>query len=328
MISTSANPRTLFPRSRPFRETNVPSDAGIFEEGQSSIIARELTSPKMFSGVQSLNAIFAKNRGPLLLTYFLLNVENLLRLAQPLVLGLAINDLLHESAFGLLVFAGQHLTHLLLSSLRQMYDTRVFTRIYTNLATQLVVEQSGRDVGLSRVVARSSLSREFVEFFENQVPLLIRSGYSILGALVMLAFYDWHLVPICLGLLLPAVVLNRIYARRTLDLSRQLHDELEHEVDVIDRHQELAVRCHYDSVASWRIKLSDCEAFNFATMELFVLGVMLLALLRSCSMPSATPGDIFAIFRYVLMLLMGVDAVPKLVQHVSRLRDLTRRFRQ
>ena len=273
-----------------------------------------------------LKAIFAANRVKLLLTYFLFNVENLLRLAQPLVIGLAINDLLHDSSFGLLLFVAQHVTHLLISTLRQMYDTRVYTAIYSDLATKLVVEQRCRDVGVSRVAARSSLSREFVEFFENHVPLLIRSSYSIIGALVMLAFYDRLLVPICLGLLIPAVVLNRIYSRKTFELSRQLHDQLEHEVDVIEPGREPAVRRHYDSVAGWRVKLSDCEALNFGTMELFVLGVLVLALLRTCSTPAVSAGAIFAVFRYVLMLLMGLDSVPKLVQHLSRLRDLSQRL--
>ena len=275
-----------------------------------------------------LRTIFAANRAKLLLTYCLFNLENLLRLSQPLVLGFAINDLLQESSLGLLLFVGQHLTHLLISTLRQMIDTRVFTGIYTDLATKLIVEQRRREVGLSRVAARSSLSREFVEFFENHVPLLIKSLYSVVGALVLLAFYDRVLVPICLGLLLPAVVLNRIYARRTFELNRQLHDQLEHEVEVIDLSQESSVRRHYDSVASWRVKLSDCEALNFGTMEVFVLGVMVVALLRTCSTLATSPGDIFAVFRYVLMLLMGIDAVPKIVQQFSRLRDLTQRFRR
>ena len=275
-----------------------------------------------------LRELFAANRAKLLLTYLLFNVENLLRMSQPLVLGLAINDLLHESSFGMLLFVGQHLAHLLISSLRQMYDTRVFSGIYTKLATSLVTEQRSREITTSRVAARSSLSREFVEFFENYVPMLIKSVYSIVGALVLLALYDRSLVPICLGLLLPSVVLNRIYSRRTFELNRQLHDELEHEVDVINHNHAPSVRRHYEAVASWRVKLSDCEALNFGTMELFVLGVMVLALLRTCSLTSATPGDIFAVFRYVLMLLMGFDGVPKLVQQFSRLRDLTQRLRQ
>ncbi len=130
------------------------------------------------------------------------------------------------------------------------------------------------------------------------------------------------------SLRIEAVVLNRLYSRRTFELNRQLHDQLETEVDVIDHSQEPSVRRHYDAVASWRVKLPDCEALNFGTMELFVLGVMVLSMLRTCSSLTASPGDIFAVFRYVLMLLMGIDGVPKLVQQFSRLRDLTLRFQQ
>jgi ABC-type multidrug transport system fused ATPase/permease subunit len=274
-----------------------------------------------------LRAIFAGNRVKLLLTYFLFNCENLLRLSQPFVLGLAINDLLHDSSFGLFLFVGQHLAHLLIGSLRQMYDTRVYSAIYTNLATGLILEQRERRISTSKVAARSTLSREFVEFFETYVPLLMRSSYSIIGALVMLAFYDPVLVPICLGLLLPAVSLNRLYWRRTCDLNRELHDHLEREVDVVEHGHEPQVQQHFGEIARRRIKLSDCEAMNFGTMELFVLAVMVLALLRTCSIETATPGEIFAVFRYLLMLLMGLDAVPRLVQQFGKLRDLAQRVR-
>ncbi len=311
-MNTTASPAVAFTRS------------GLADSGQSRNHPTHEGSGYKFT---PLRGIFATNKAKLALTYLLFNVENLLRLSQPFVLGLAVNDLLNESSFGLLLFVGQHLTHLLISSLRQMYDTRVFSGMYTELATRLVVEQRSAEIGTSRVAARSSLSREFVDFFESHVPLIIRAGYSIIGALVMLAYYDRTLVPVCLGLLLPAVVLNRIYARRTLDLSRQLHDKLEREVDVIDSGNESSVRRHYSDLASCRIKLSDCEALNFGTMELFVLGVLVVALLRTCSTITASPGEIFAVFRYVLMLLMGVDAIPKLVQQLSRLSDLSNRMR-
>jgi hypothetical protein len=284
-----------------------------------------ITPPKLANN--PLRAIFAGNRVKLLLTYFLFNCENLLRLSQPFVLGLAINDLLNDSSFGLFLFVGQHLAHLLIGSLRQMYDTRVYSAIYANLATGLILEQRERRISTSKVAARSALSREFVEFFETYVPLLMRSSYSILGALLMLAFYDPVLVPICLGLLLPAVALNRLYWRRTCDLNRELHDHLEREVDVVEQGHEPLARQHFGEIARRQIRLSDCEAMHFGTMELFVLAVMVLALLRTCSTGTTTPGEIFAVFRYLLMLLMGLDAVPKLVQQFGKLRDLAQRVR-
>src|SRR5207249_2346085 len=175
----------------------------------------------------------------------LFNLENLLRLAQPYFLGLAINDLMQSSYVGLTLFAAQHLAHLMLGTLRRAYDTRAFTSIYTDLATRLVVGQRGRDVDTSTVSARSTLSRAFVDFFERDIPVVLRSAYSIVGALVMLGFYDLLLVPLCLALMAPALVLNIVYSRKTFALSGRLHNELEHEVEVIDRGNPVDVRAHY-----------------------------------------------------------------------------------
>ena len=75
--------------------------------------------------------LFRAHWRPLLLTYALYNVENLLNLAHPLVLGVAINGLIRSEYGGLALLVGQHLAHLFVGTARQMYDTRAFTAIYT-----------------------------------------------------------------------------------------------------------------------------------------------------------------------------------------------------
>ena len=275
----------------------------------------------------TLRGLFVAHKWRMLLTYGLFNVENILRLAQPLVLGMAIDDLLVGSTFGLFLFIGQHLAHLAISSLRQMYDTRAFNAIYTELATGLVTDQRGKQVDVSRVAARSALSRGYVEFFELHVPMLIRAGYSVVGALLLLGWYDLMLIPFCLALVVPAVLLNAAYGRKTLMLSRSLHDQFELEVDVIKRGDPEEVRRHYEDVGKSRVKLSDAEAINFSLMEFFILGLMVAALIHFCGNGGAAAGDIFAVFRYVMMFIMGLDSVPKLVQQVSKLRDIGFRMR-
>ncbi len=280
----------------------------------------------------SLRTLFTANHGTMSLTYGLFIVENLLRLAQPFVIGWAINDLLNQSFVGLMVFVGQHLAHLLISTFRRMYDTRAFTEIYTDLATRLVMRQRSDDVDVSRVSARSQLSQGFVNFFEHHVPTMIRATFSISGALVMLVFYDWTLIFFCLMLLLPAFLLNAAYGRQSFAFNGGLNDRLEKEVDVIDRSNSEELRQHFDSLARWRIRLSDAEAINFGLMELFILAVLCASLVHYVGgggLGEAAPqaGDIFAVFRYVLMFIMGLDAVPKIVAQISRLRDVGLRVR-
>jgi hypothetical protein len=121
------------------------------------------------------------------------------------------------------------------------------------------------------------------------------------------------------------MILNSYDSRKTLKLSTGLHDQLEHEVDIIRDGDEPEVREHFDKAAGWRIRLSDAEAVNFGLMELFILGVIIACLIRFCSQGTPEPGDIFAVFRYVLMFMMGLDAVPRLVEQLSRLKDIGHR---
>jgi len=273
-----------------------------------------------------LKTLFTQNRLRILATYTLFTIENLLRLAQPFALGWAINDLLNGQMLGVGMLIGQHVLHLLVGLVRQVYDTRMFSAIYSDLATQMVVSQRASGVDVSRVTARASLSREFVEFFEHSIPMLIKVGFSVAGSVIMLAWYDWMIVACCLALLIPAALFSRHYSKWTCRLSRGLHDELEKEVDVIHSQNEIDVRNHFDEVARWRIKLSNAEAINFGLMECFILGAIVAVLFRACHLPAVQAGDIFAVFRYLMLLLMGLDGLPRLIQQVSRLRDVSSRL--
>lgn len=274
---------------------------------------------------ESVRATFRKHRARISLTYGLFVVENLLRIAQPFALGWAINDLLEKRSLGLYVLIGQHVLHLLVGLWRQVLDTRVFTTVYSDVVTDMIVKQRAAGVDVSRVAARSGLSREYVNFFELTLPNVVRAVFSIVGSLIMLAFYDWVVVVMCIALLVPATWINRWFAQRIRRFNRQLHDELEREVDLIEPSQAADLHAHFGRLADWRIRLSNAEALNFGLMELFVLGVIVVALIRTTSM-AANAGDVFAVFRYLMVMLMGLDRIPQLIMQVSRVRDIQRRM--
>lgn len=272
-------------------------------------------------------AIFWNNRRSLAGTYALFGVENVLILAKPLVFGLAIDGLLEGSLPGLVGLVAVHLTHVGIGVARRSYDTRAFTAIYSDVAARMITEQRGHGADVSRVAARSTLSREFVDFFEHQVPMLVQGIFGTVGALLVLATYDFALATLCLCLAGPAWLVNRIYARTITGLNTRLHDELEREIDVIEKSDAGEVKGHFERVAGWRVRLSDAEALNFGVMELFTLLLVAAALLRSCA-ATATAGDILAIFRYVLTFIMSLDVIPLLIHHLIRLQDIGNRIRQ
>lgn len=315
-------------------QTILPNKSGLFRRRtERPAFARStetsgLPNDAGESGVPQLDELFARHRLPILGTYALFVIENLLRLAQPFALGWAINDLLGGRTTGLWVLIGQHVLFMTFGLWRQVLDTRVFSRIYSKLATSLIVDQREQGVDESRIAARSSLSREYVDFFEKTIPTSVKVGFSVVGSLIMLGFYDWLVVVLCVALLGPAAWLNRLFARKTRQLSRRLHDQLEKEVDVIRDEDKRGVEDHFSKVAGWQVRLSNAEALNFGLMECFVLGVIVLALIRTCGLPLMEAGDIFAVFRYLMVLLMGLDQVPRVVMQLSRMRDVDDRIRR
>jgi hypothetical protein len=274
----------------------------------------------------SLRTTFRSHRRRISLTYSLFVIENLLRLAQPFALGWAINDLIEERWLGLYVLIGQHVLHLLFGLWRQVLDTRVFTTVYSDIVTNMIVKQRAEGVDVSRVAARSTLSREYVGFFELTLPNVFRAGFSIVGSLVMLALYDWLVVVVSIGLLAPAAFINRWFIKRIRRLNLNLHNELEREVDFIEPGQEAELKEHFKRLAGWRIRLSNAEAQNFGMMEVAVLGVIVFTLIRTTGL-GVTTGDVFAVFRYLMVLLMGLDRIPQLIMQVSRVRDIQTRMK-
>ncbi len=153
----------------------------------------------------------------------------------------------------------------------------------------------------------------------------MRALYSVVGAVVMLGFYDPMLVVFCLLLLTLATIVNSFYGQKVHYASENLHDQLEREVDIIQGQREVDVRAHYGCLAGWRVKLSDWEALNFTFMEFFVLGLMAASLLRICTASTPDVGTVFAIFRYVMIFVMGLDSIPMLVAQWNRIRDIGQR---
>jgi ABC-type multidrug transport system fused ATPase/permease subunit len=277
--------------------------------------------------LSQLKTLFVENRLRLSITYSLILAENVIRLFYPIMTGHAINTLLAGRYDGLLLFVVFWIVRMGTATWRRVYDTKTFTRVYANLATRVVTEQHNSQVPVSNIIARSTLSKEFVDFFERDTPLMVRTSITLVGSVIILFSYHLLLGALSLALILPLTIINYFNAKRSLRLNTELNNELEQEVEVISGRNVDVVRNHYLKLSHWRVKLSNFEAGSFSIMEVFILAFFAAALVLSSRLPGIQAGTIFAILKYVDDLIDGLDSVPTLVLQVSRLRDIARRMR-
>jgi ABC-type multidrug transport system fused ATPase/permease subunit len=259
-------------------------------------------------------------------TYALTVIEDLLELSYPWATGLAINGLLAQNYRMIAPVMIAWVLHTAIGWGRQMYDTRLYTEVYNTIVINTVLRQRQAGIEPTKVAARSAMSREFVIFFEKDMPVVLNTLVSIVGSAAILFYYDLVIGAVAALLFIPVAIINRRYMRRSLMLNEGLNNQLEHEVQVIEAAQEGAVTRHFAEVRAWRVKLSDADAFNWTAIEgLSILG-FLLVLLRVTYMPNADVGTIFAIFVYVWRLMEKLDMMPQIVQQLMRLKDIRRRI--
>jgi len=268
-----------------------------------------------------------KHRYQLIFTYSLFSLEMLGNLLRFYFFGEAINDLIKGSYHGLIVLTVVHLVYLLIGTIRHMYDTRTYSAIYTSLVTKFLSRRFSK-IEVSKLSAHSTLAREFVDFLEHDLVYVIEAGYNLLGSLIILFFYDKTVVLICLGILLPVIIVSRFYGRKMKMLNKQKNDELEKQVDIISTGNNTIIRQHYDNLRKWQVKISDKEAWNFGFMEIMVLVVIGVSLLVSKQMHGSTvlAGSLFGIYSYILKFASGLDTIPYTLQRLSSLSDITRRI--
>jgi ABC-type multidrug transport system fused ATPase/permease subunit len=274
-----------------------------------------------------LLGVGSRHKPALALTYGLTVTENIANLLYPVLIGRAIDGLLADNRGALYVLAGVMVAHLTIGVGRHMYDTRVFSRIYANLAGDMVVRQRGGGTSVEQVAARVSLSRELVDFWQVEIPAIVNAIVSFGGAILLLLSLSLPVGGVAIAMLLPITIANWWFGHRSLRLNGALNDVLEREVAVVASASTPRVRAHFARLSRWRVHVSDAEAATWTIVELSTIGLIIAALLILAQAPGATVGTIFAVLGYVLAFGDAVDDLPNIVQNVARVRDIVERVR-
>lgn len=129
--------------------------------------------------------LFSRYHWSIVITYALTFLENIFELLYPFIIGITIDGLLQGNYQGLITLAIVWSIHTITEVGRNIYDTYTFTQIYNHLAIEVVLRQFQQGIPTSQIVARSALSREFVDFFELDLPGIITALFGLVGALII-----------------------------------------------------------------------------------------------------------------------------------------------
>lgn len=277
------------------------------------------------SAVKTLKLLGQRHSRKLVLTFLLVAAENITMLLYPLLAGFAINAIVHGQALHAVLYAVMVFTMWAIGAARRSVDTRTFARIYAELAVPVILAQREEQHSASTIAARVALSREFVDFFEKHLPVLVTSVASIIGAAVMLLLLQFWTGVTCLFILVFFALFLPGFTRRNEALFLRLNDRLEKEVAFVNSASRMSLSRHYDVLARLRIKLSDREAFGYLAIGTVTAILFASTILTMSFAGGLDAGHIYSVMTYMWMFAMSLDDGPQLLEKYSQLKDIGKR---
>ena len=275
----------------------------------------------------SLGLLFRRFKVKISGTLSLLLVENVLVVLYPFLVGLTVNDLLEGNRSLLWVLVGAFALHLFIGVGRRLYDTRVYSSIYSTVVTEVVEAQKGDEkTEDTKIIARVELLRELVDFFETDLPLALISVASLLGSIVMLFVLDWRISLMCMGALLVIGVLYLFFRQAFQRANFKLNNLYEKQMGIVVDGNTRRVGAYFSIFRSRSIRLSDLDAASSGLLEAVLISVFLGSLLIAASVDAATPGTILATMLYVFEFYESAMFLPYLLQQKIRLGDISDRM--
>ena len=272
-----------------------------------------------------LKHIAQTHRKRLLGTFSLIGLENLLMLVYPVFGGWAINAVIAGKEWQALLYALIVLLMWLVGAARRIADTRTFTRIYTEIAVPIVLEQR-RQVPHSAVTARVALSREFVSFFEEHLPIAATSVVSIFGAYIMLLVLEFWVGVLAVCILALFLWLLPRFAAISENLYFRLNNSLERDNHFIRKGDRRQLYRHYGLVARLRVLISNREAFGYLCVGAAMSILFGFAFVMMTLKGYGSAGHVYSVNTYLWMFAMSLDDVPRLVEQYSNLKDIGQRI--
>lgn len=272
-----------------------------------------------------LKHIGKTHRKRLIATFSLVGLENLLMLIYPVFGGWAINAVIEGNVWQAMLYGLVVLLMWLVGAARRIADTRTFTRIYTEIAVPVVLEQRQREVPHSAVTARVALSREFVSFFEEHLPIAATSLVSIFGACIMLLGLEFWVGVLAVGILALFLWLLPRFAAISENLYFRLNNCLERDNHFIQKGNERQLYQHYGLVARLRVLISNREASGYLCIGVAMSILFGFAFVHMTLKGFGNAGHIYSVSTYLWMFAMSLDDVPRLVEQYSNLKDIGQR---
>lgn len=277
-------------------------------------------------GALDVPLLFRQFRWRIIVTWFLVLLENALLALIPLFIGRAIDALLSGQAGALWEVASVMGALIVIAVGRRAYDTRSYGTMRVHFGAELVNRIKDRPV--SQVNARLDMSREMVDFLEAHVPELLTAVVQVVVSIAILWSFDARLGFSGLVVIVGLAIIYALFHRRFYKLNADLNSQTERQVSILEERRQRSLVSHLMRLRRYEVQISDSEAFLYGVIFAGMFAFILTNLWFASTIQAVTAGMIFAILSYSWELVESGATLPAVLQQWTRLSEIRERINE
>lgn len=275
--------------------------------------------------MKNITDIIKKYKWKILIIYAYVFFTQVFYLAEPYILGKAIDGVLVKEYKFIIILLGIFLAENLLMYKRMVYDTKVYVQIYNEIVFDYLKRDEDSDA--SSKIARTELTNNFINFLENDLQYFIMALMSIVGSLYFIFLGSWLTGLVVACCLLPTVLIVRIYYKKISQGMRVGHTHYEQKFGTMNAADEEKVETFFKRRKRLIVNQSTLQGKHWASLNSVKSFFLVAAIIIFSQNAGLTQGQAVTMYAYINQFLMSLMSVPIGVETFARIRDVLKRLK-
>ena len=274
--------------------------------------------------MNKLIAIFKQYKHQLSWIYVFMILTELSILSTPFLLGKSIDGLMNNNWHWMVLLGISYFLSNLFNYKRMVYDTKVYTNIYNNIALKFLKKDN---VDLSTKIARTDMAHEIVHVLEGYVHYYIATIVTIIGSLIFIFSENWQV-----GVLISFAV---VFITSAVFI---LYKKIKQGINISNNHYEKkakSIEGGYASSESFFNRRRKIEIYQstiqgknwFLVNSIKYVFLILSIILLITTTKNITIGSVITVYSYVNNFLIALLSAPVAIEMVLRISDILKRLK-
>jgi ABC-type multidrug transport system fused ATPase/permease subunit len=219
-----------------------------------------------------------------------------------------------------------YLVNVVGGALHRLYTGGTYSKMYADLATRVIEESEARGEQYSKMLVRSELVKEYINFLKDRLPEALWQLSASAGAIIALFFYDYRIALVCLAVIGPIAYINNLNRKKVAALQKDIHDNQEELYKLIENRNTKKIHHFFYNMVAPRTRISKWNSFSYSAVKVLLVIIFIVVLFICVDVDNFSTGKIYSIVAYLWTFIGQCDYLPDMMESLGSLKDLNTRF--